>query len=232
MTAPFAYSFLTWNLAMMDRSEYAPSAWRPDQTEAVIRETVLRLDPDFVLFQELPGVVPFIEPYDMAPANARGQSGDIATLVRRSLMPEISARRHKNAVLTHIAASDLTLANVHLPSSAGADKDRIAAMKRIVSEAGTTHVAVIGDTNTRIAEEDEIESTGLIGARPPEPTWNGRLCKFRRDARGYTAYYTRAFHSEGLRLEDQSVLTQPCEVKGSVFHLSDHFALFGRIAQA
>jgi len=223
------YTFLTWNLAMMERSEYAPPNWRMDQTEAAIRQTILACDPDFVLFQELPGLIPYIDTHDMVPANARGQSGDIATLARRNLMSDIEAKPAKNAVLTRIKSADLTLANVHLPSSSGGDHDRLHAIETIQETSETRHLAVIGDSNTRTKEEEPIAALDLIGERPPEPTWNGRDGLYRKDARGYTAYFTRAFHSPDIKLSDQKVWSAPTEFKSDRFHLSDHFALSGTL---
>lgn len=217
---------------MFERSDFAPSGWRMDQTEAAVRRFVMELDPDFVLFQELPGMIPFIDTHDMVPANAKGQSGDIATLARHSLMPDIRASRVKSAVLTHIGGSDLTLANVHLPSSSGGDRYRRYAVEDIQSANPQTHLALIGDTNTRVKEEKTMAKLGLIGARPPSPTWNGRLCKFRRDNRNFTAYFTRAFHSKGVTLDDVKVWTHPMEERGYSFHLSDHFPMSGLISTA
>lgn len=215
---------------MFERSDFAPAGWRMDQTEAAVRNLVLQLDPDFVLFQELPGLIPYIETHDMVPANAKGQTGDIATLARRELMADITASRLENTVITHIGSAGLSLANVHLPSGSGGDRDRLRVIKNIQSGSENRQLAIIGDTNTRTKEEDDIAQLGLIGARPPVPTWNGKLCRFRRDARGYTAYFTRAFHSEGVQVGEVEVWSQPVKHKGAEFHLSDHFAMSGRIS--
>jgi hypothetical protein len=168
----------------------------------------------------------------MVPANAKGQTGDIATLARRDLMPDITASRLKNAVLTHIGSSDVTLANVHLPSGRGGDHDRMSAIKAIQAASPTTHLAIIGDSNTRTKEEPGIAKLGLSGDRPPFPTWNGRLCKYRRDNRNFTAYFTRAFHSAGISVDHVNVWSDPLNERDHLFHLSDHFAMSGRIALA
>lgn len=223
------YTFLTWNLALLERSDFAPTGWRADQTEAAVRNLVMTVDPDFVLFQELPGLIPYIDTHDMVPANAKGQTGDIATLARRNLMPDISASRVENAVLTHIGSSDLTIANVHLPSGSGGDRDRLYAIQDIQSANSKAHLVIIGDTNTRIKEEKGIAKLGLKSTRPPAPTWNGRLCKFRRDNRNFTAYFTREFHSDGVQISSVDVLSQPLEHGPHTFHLSDHFAMTGKI---
>lgn len=224
-----SFTFLTWNLAMMERSDFAPPGWRMDQTEAALRQTILESDPDFVLFQELPGLVPYIDTHDMVPANARGQSGDIATLARRNLMPDIEASRSQNAVIARLKSVDVDVVNVHLPSSAGGDFDRLSRLKSLKGESRAAHQVIIGDTNTRTKEEKEIGGLGLTGERPPEPTWNGREGRFRRDARGYTSYFTRVFHSSGVRLSGQKVWTAPVEAGAQTFHISDHFALSGTI---
>ena len=51
-------TFLSWNLAMLERSDFAPAGWRLDQSEAAVRNFVLQADTDLVLFQELPGLIP------------------------------------------------------------------------------------------------------------------------------------------------------------------------------
>jgi endonuclease/exonuclease/phosphatase family metal-dependent hydrolase len=210
---------------MLERSDSAPAGWRIDQTEAAVRSFTLEADVYFVLFQELPGLVPYLDTHDMVPTNTKGQSGDVATLARRDLMPQITASRLDNAVLMHIASLNLTIANVHLPSGRGRDHDRLEIIKRIQSTSKTKHLAIIGDTNTRTAEEGAITGLGLRGARPPEPTWNGRLSKYRQDDRTFTAYFTRAFHSTSLEIASVKVWSQPTEQRGHTFHLSDHFAM-------
>lgn len=215
---------------MMERSDAAPGTWRIDQTEARVRDFALNRSCDLILFQELPGLIPFVETHDMAPANARGQSGDIATLVRRELMDTITAIRCKYAVLVTLHSQALTIANVHLPSGKGASVDRIDAIKTIIDASPTKSLAIIGDTNTRTAEEDAIADLGLIGARPPEPTFNSRENRYRLGAREFTAYFTRAFHTADLELTNQEVKTERQREGDHEFYLSDHFALLGQLA--
>ena len=59
------FSFLSWNLALLNRSAHAPQHWELCDTEEVVREQVIELSPDIVLFQELPGLVPYIETHNM-----------------------------------------------------------------------------------------------------------------------------------------------------------------------
>ena len=47
------FSFLSWNLALLNRSAHAPQHWELCDTEEVVREQVIELSPDIVLFQEL-----------------------------------------------------------------------------------------------------------------------------------------------------------------------------------
>lgn len=213
---------------MMATSDYAPAGWRMDETEAAIRGLVLEHDPDVVLFQELPGMVPYIETHDMVPANAKGQTGDIATLVRRELMDGLVAETQAGAVLARVAG--VTLANVHLESGSGGTDARLGTLSALC-KAVDGPLVVIGDTNTRVAEEEAIEALGLIGPRPPAPTWNGRICRYRKGAREFTAYYSRAFGRD-VMLEIETVVSTPLGARGERFHLSDHFAFTGKIGPA
>ncbi len=217
---------------MMERSDFAPANWRIDQTEAAVRDLVMRHDPDVVLFQELPGMVPFIETHDMAPANNKGQTGDIATLVRRSMMLGLTATTSENSVLIQFAQAPITLANVHLPSGKGGANYRKYAVQDIKKDCQTDELLVVGDTNTRTREEKTFRMLGLSGKRPPEPTWNGRISKYRHAAREYTAYFTRAFHTKGVQLKDMQLLTEPVTNGATPFHVSDHFPLMGRFEVA
>ena len=50
---------------------------RLDLTESKVRELILELQPDFVLFQQLPALVPDVQQYDLIPANTISHSGTI-----------------------------------------------------------------------------------------------------------------------------------------------------------
>ena len=47
---------------------------RLDLTESKVRELILELQPDFVLFQQLPALVPDVQQYDLIPANTISHS--------------------------------------------------------------------------------------------------------------------------------------------------------------
>ena len=92
MTDKRSLRFLSWNLNMMNTSAEAPSGWRIDQTESLIRKRVLEEDSEIVCFQELPSMVPFVETHELAPANTISHSGTIATIVKKELFEGMVCR--------------------------------------------------------------------------------------------------------------------------------------------
>lgn len=230
----FDLSVLTWNLAMFERSADAPTYWGHADIEAAVREAVLELKPDIVVFQELPGLVPFVETHDMVRANPRSHSGNLATLVTHQLMadskptPSVVKRA---GLLATFANLDLTVANVHLAPGRGGTESRHEQLTAIVEQCTTSRLLVIGDTNTRLSEEKSIADLGLTINRPPSATWDGHRNRFRGDSGKFRAYFTRAFSHGPLQIDSQRVLNdQPREADGSEFHLSDHFALLVRVS--
>ena len=69
-----------------------------------------------------------------------------------------------------------------------------------------------------------------IAEKPPQPTWNSRRNRFRRDGAQFSAYFTRWFAGPGVTVSDVRVLDRPEEADGARFHLSDHFALVGTVS--
>ena len=59
---------------MLERSAEAPVLWEQYNTEETIRQQILNVNPDIVLLQELPGVVPFVETHDMIKENPKSHS--------------------------------------------------------------------------------------------------------------------------------------------------------------
>ena len=225
-------TFLTWNLCMMVSSHEAPAGWSLEHTEAKVRELVLQLDPDFVFFQELPGLVPYVETHDLLPANTESHSGNIATLVRNEMKDEIeSIAIGRFAVLAKMESRQLTLANVHLaPSQEGVDK-RMRMLAKLIEKCETSGLVVAGDTNTRIKEEAGIEALGLTGHRPPRPTWDTKINQFRPNSRQFTAYFTRYFHNDQVAVDEVEVWVDKVEYNEERFHLSDHFPMSGSVQQ-
>ncbi|MGI9596733.1 MAG: endonuclease/exonuclease/phosphatase family protein [Acidimicrobiales bacterium] len=224
-------SFLTWNLAMLERSAEAPADWTTEHTQAEVRQTVLDTSPDVVLLQELPGIVPYVETHDMIRSNPRSHSGNMATLVGHDLMEEepIHTTLAGAALLVTFVERDVTIANVHLaPGRAGAPQ-RLDQLRAIIDASPTGDLAIIGDTNTRTDEEQDIAGLGLVGVRPPSPTWDGRRNRFRGRSGEFKAYFTRAFLGGDLEVSDSAVLSSPVETDRHSFHLSDHFALTGTL---
>lgn len=224
--------FLTWNLALFERSAGAPPRWDQHDTEAAVRETILDLAPDLVLFQELPAVVPYVETHDMVRANPRSHSGNLATLVTHAIMqhepsPLVVTR---TAVLTTFSDLELTVANVHLSPGGGAEAARLHQLRAVADASPTGNLVIIGDTNIRQSEVEAIVEIGLIDHRPPSATWDSRRNRFRPDGAAFIAYFTRTFSRGSVIVSDQQVLDdRPVEVDGRRFFLSDHFALTGII---
>jgi len=230
-------TFLTWNLALLERSAEAPPAWDQAASEAAVRDRVLALAPDVVLLQELPGLVPYVETHDMIRANPRSHSGHLATLVTHELMAAGPAHRVVPgcAILTTFpgtgAGPALTVANVHLASGPGAaaTAERLAQLADVVEASPTEALLVVGDTNTRAAEMAAVEAAGLVTVRPPRATWDSRRNRFRAGGAEFTAHFTRWFASPAVTVSEVAVWHQPLVVDGHRFHLSDHFALSGRV---
>jgi endonuclease/exonuclease/phosphatase family metal-dependent hydrolase len=225
----FRLSVLTWNLAMFERSLDAPTYWGPSDVEATVRDVILDLRPDIVVLQELPGLVPFVETHDMVRSNPRSHSGNLATLVSHDLMASTKPKPTvvpRASLLTTFAPLDLTVANVHLAPGRGSGDERLGQLAAVSAACGTERLVVVGDTNTRLAEDDAIAGLGFTTEAPPSPTWDGHRNRFRGDSGRFRAYFTRAFTRGPVAIEQQRVLNDlAVEVDGSRFHVSDHFAL-------
>lgn len=217
---------------MLERPATAPLFWEVSNTEAVVREQVLQLKPDIVLFQELPGMVPFVETHSMIPANPKSHSGNLATLVRNQLATtELKiATVDGCAILTTFMELDLTIANVHLPAGKGAAPDRLMYLSKVIQASPTLPLVIVGDTNMRIEEADALIGMSFSGDKPPHPTWDSRRNNFRADAYEFSAYFTRWFASTGVSVSDVVVHRDPIEHDDKKFFVSDHYALSGRIA--
>lgn len=220
-------TILTWNLAMFERSGDAPTYWGQSDVEAAVRDTVLEAKPEVVVYQELPGLVPFVETHDMIRSNPRSHSGNLATLVAHSLMASnpatITVRR--TGMLVTFPEHDLTVANVHLAPGRGSAAQRREQLRVVLEASPTDRLVVIGDTNTRIDEEDTLVELGFDAPRPPGPTWDGHRNRFRGDSGAFRAYFTRALTTGPVSITRQRILDEPLEVDGRRFHISDHYAL-------
>ena len=217
-------------MAMLARSNQAPASWRQENTEAAFRDIVLELAPDIVLLQELPGLVPFVETHGMVRANPLTHNGNLATLVRHDLLasdPQTTVVPGC-AILTTFHQS-LTVANVHLRSGPGAAPERLDQLAKVVEASPAPHMAIIGDTNTRLDEEDSLAEAGLTGEKPPRPTWDSKRNRFNAEGPQFTAYFTRWFVSPGVGVQSPTVHVDPEEIDGYSFHLSDHYPLSGTV---
>lgn len=212
---------------MLGRSQEAPPGWTQEHVEAQVRELLLDWSPDLVLLQELPGIVPYVETHDMVRANPRSHSGNLAILVGNHLLDEEPAWSVVDgcAVLIELPGLDMTVANVHLAPGSGGAALRLAQIQAIVDQATTGRLLILGDTNTRTAEEATIQAVGLDTPRPPRPTWDGRRNPFHGPSGDFIAFFTRAFTAGPLAVIDQMVHPGRVTTDGHSFHLSDHFAL-------
>ena len=212
---------------MFARSQEAPQTWGQEHVEAKVRELLLEWSPDLVLLQELPGIVPYVETHDMVRANPRSHSGNLAVLFGHHLVDEELTWSVVDgcAVLVTLVDRSLTVANVHLAPGPGGAGVRLAQLQAIRDRTPTEDLLVLGDTNTRTAEEVALAAIGFEVTRPPRPTWDGRHNRFNGASGEFVAYFTRALTIGGVDVVDQEVRTGRVESEGHSFHLSDHFAL-------
>ncbi len=228
-------TFLSWNLAMLERSDQAPASWGVEHSEHAVRERVLGWAPDIVLFQELPRMVPYLETHGMIRANPLTHQGNLATLVRLEVLAAEGDEGPRVTVVDGCAllvtfADGLTIANVHLAPGPAAVGERLEQFARIVEASPTPTILIVGDTNTRVAEEAPLADAELRGVRPRQPTWDSKRNRFRQDGRAFTAHFTRWFASPGVKVAGVQVDREPVEVDGTAFHLSDHYSLRGSVA--
>ena len=218
---------------MLAPSDSAPVSWRVDQTEAEIRRQVLELQPDFVFFQELPAMVPFIETHNLLSAHTISHSGTIATLIKKELADLFQAGKiERFAVTASSQELGITLANVHFVPGRGESGRRQEMMKKIASQFGDQGLLIVGDTNTRVEEVAGFESLGLVGRKPPAPTWDTHSNRFRHDAPKFKAYFTRYFHNSKVVVDSVKVFDDPVQADGKSFYLSDHFPMSGIVKRS
>lgn len=221
------FSFLTWNVAMMRRSSEAPHAWTIEHSEEAIRRFVIERDPDIVCFQELPGLVPYVDTHVLAPVHTRSHNGDIAILVRSNLHADATFRTERGfAVVAEFP--DFTIANVHLAPGPDGATTRLTMVHQIMAGV-TQRLVVVGDTNMRMAEWDRMAELGFTVVKPPAPTWNSRFNRFNEDGGEYTAYYTNVMARGDIEISHIEVWHEPISYLDRRFHVSDHYALSGTL---
>ncbi len=210
---------------MMRRSAEAPHQWGIEHSEEAIRSFVAERDPDIVCFQELPGLVPYIDTHALVPVSTRSHHGDIATLIRSGLMSRTESRVEKGfAVITKIG--DLTVANVHLAPGADGAIARLAMLHQLAAGASDPLV-VLGDTNMRLSEWDLAAEMGFAVAKPDQPTWDSRVNRFNEEGAGFAAYFTTVATRGAVSAAGLEVSTKPVRYLDKSFHLSDHYPLTG-----
>jgi endonuclease/exonuclease/phosphatase family metal-dependent hydrolase len=227
-------TFLTWNLALLERSAQAPVHWGQIDSEDAVRTFVLAARPDVVLLQELPGLVPFVETHGMIRSNPRTHSGHLAVLLTHDVLASEPAAVpvEGGALMVTLDRIDLTIANVHLAPGRQGRSQRLTTLEAIAARSPTERLLVAGDTNTRSAELSEIADLGLVAPDLPGPTWDGRRNRFRSDGPRFTASFTRYLVRGDVDVTDVEVHTTPVVTDDAhSFHLSDHYALSGRVTR-
>ncbi len=232
---PQPITFLSWNLALLATSAQAPASWTVEHAELAVRDLVLAVEPDLVLFQELPGLCPYVETHDLVRSNPRTHSGHLGVLVSNDLLDRWGRPSHVVVpgcgllVTFDDPAPPITIACVHLTSGRAGAGERLEQLATVVDAAPTPALAVIGDLNTRVAEIDPIVDAGFAAPVPPRATWDSRRNRFNARGGEFVAYFTRALSLGPVAIGDQVVHDEPLEVDGHRFWLSDHFALGGSI---
>jgi len=218
---------------MLELSAQAPSSVQHMHIEEAIREMTLAAEPDVVCWQELPNKVPFVETLDLMQATTQSHSGRLATLVAKDSLlsqgePTIQVIDGVGLLSTfpkHDGRPAFTIGNVHLEPGAGGAGHRLEQLGRIVSASPTERILIVGDTNMRVADVELVAQAGFATPKPPRATWNSKRNRFRTDAYGFTAYFTRIFASPGIDVGPMTIHDEPTTIEGSRFYWSDHFAL-------
>ena len=216
---------------MLGRPSQAPQHWELCDTEEIIREQIVELAPDIVLFQELPGLVPYIETHSMVRSNPQSHSGHLAFLI--SHQHSESSVSYKTlegfALLVTFEGIGLTIANVHLAPGKSNKSLRVSQIASVIESSPTENIAIIGDTNTRKAEISQFQNSGLHVPELPKPTWDSYKNQFHEDSPSFKASFTRCITHPDIRISDLQVLEGKVIRNEKAFHVSDHFALFGRM---
>jgi len=226
-------TFLTWNLALLERSAQAPIHWSQLDSENAVRGFVLAVGPEVILYQELPGLVPFVETHGMVRSNPRSHSGHLAVLLTHDLLATDPrpATIPGGALMVTLDQPALTIVNVHLAPGRQGRTQRLATLEAITERSPTDCLLVAGDTNTRADELPAIAGLGLTAPDLPAPTWDGRRNRFRAEVPRFTASFTRYLVRGEVDVSDVEVHTAPVVVDDMQFHLSDHYALSGSVGR-
>ena len=99
----------------------------------------------------------------------------------------------------------LSIANVHLAPGPDGAPMRKAMLEQIAKVDGP--LAVIGDTNMRMAEWEDLGD--LAAAKPPTPTWDSRRNRFNAEIPEFSAYFTNVITRSGSGGRSRRVHTAP-----------------------
>ena len=216
---------------MLERSAEAPTLWEQYNAEEAFRRQVLDIGPDIVLLQELPGIVPYVETHDMIRANPRSHGGHLATLVSHELLDD--SVHHTSipgcGLLTTFGNLGITVANIHFLPGKGNGQARRDQLSAVIAGCSRELIAIIGDTNSRASEVQQIREVGLLAPNPPQPTWDSFRNRFHSGAPRFRANFTRCYTHPDIKVVDLEVLDTPIVQENKKFYISDHFALRGTL---
>jgi endonuclease/exonuclease/phosphatase family metal-dependent hydrolase len=123
----------------------------------------------------------------------------------------------------------LTVANIHLAPGKGNTELRMSQLAAVIDSSPTERIVVIGDTNTRASEITKIKDSGLEVPDLPGPTWDSFRNRFNADSPRFKASFTRCIIHPDVKIRDLKILEGKVIRNEKSFHISDHFALFGRM---
>ena len=119
--------------------------------------------------------------------------------------------------------------NIHLAPGKGNTELRLSQLAAVIDSSPTERIAIIGDTNTRASEITKIKDSGLGVPDLPGPTWDSFRNRFHVDSPRFKASFTRCINHPDVKIRDLQILEGKVIRSEKSFHISDHFALFGRM---
>ena len=235
---PRGLKILTWNIAGRDLSNSAPKSWSFRDKLCALRREILRLQPDVLALQEVPGsgvcaAVP--EGLVLIGAAEAHPSGCFAQLYCR---PELDMRRVGLPQSTPAVSGRCTVneceimfVSAHLFPSRENDAERAREVRQIFSARVCDSLVLLGDLNVRPLEVKSLCDEHDLRAMPYSGcTWDPRVNKFYENLQDYRRngeVFDQVLSSGCVWVEGHRVGNCYEYRAGKKFHLSDHFGLLG-----
>ena len=235
---PRGLKILTWNIAGRDLSNSAPKSWSFRDKLCALRREILRLQPDVLALQEVPGsgvcaAVP--EGLELIGAAEAHPSGCFAQLYCR---PELDMRRVGLPRSTPAVSgrctvneSEIMFVSAHLFPSRENDAERAREVRQIFSARVCDSLVLLGDLNVRPLEVKSLCDEHDLRAMPYSGcTWDPRVNKFYENLQDYRRngeVFDQVLSSGCVWVEGHRVGNCYEYRAGKKFHLSDHFGLLG-----